>query len=116
MEKISWTDLAKNGDVLHTVKEERNIVHTIKRRKANWIGHILRRNCLLKHVIEGKTEEMIDGRGRRGKIRKQLLDDLNEAREYWKLKVEALDRTVWRTRFGRGYGPVVRQTAEWTNE
>jgi hypothetical protein len=35
------------------VKEERNIVHTIKRRKANWIGHILRRNCLLKHVTEG---------------------------------------------------------------
>jgi hypothetical protein len=44
------------NEVLHRVKEERNILHTIKRRKANWIGHILRRNCLLKHVIEGKLE------------------------------------------------------------
>jgi hypothetical protein len=41
MEKISWTDRVRNEDVLHRVKEERNIVHTIKRRKANWIGHIL---------------------------------------------------------------------------
>jgi hypothetical protein len=54
MEKISWTDRVRNEEVLHTVKEERNILHTIKRRKANCIGHILRRNCLLKHVIEGK--------------------------------------------------------------
>jgi hypothetical protein len=54
MEKISWTDLVRNEEVSHRVKEGRNIVHTIKRRKANWIGHILRRNCLLKHVIEGK--------------------------------------------------------------
>jgi hypothetical protein len=53
--EISWTDGVKNAEVLHRVKEERNIVRTIKRRKANWIGHILRRNCLLKHVIEGKT-------------------------------------------------------------
>jgi hypothetical protein len=51
MEKISWTNHVRNEEVLHRVKEERNIVHTIKRRKANWIGHILRRNCL-----EGKIE------------------------------------------------------------
>jgi hypothetical protein len=57
MEKLSWTDRVRNEEVLQRVKEERNIVHTIKRRKANWIGHILRRNCLLKHVIEGKLEE-----------------------------------------------------------
>jgi hypothetical protein len=48
--------------------------------------------------------------GRRGRTRKQLLDDLEENREYCNLKEEALDRTLWRTRFGRGYGPVVRQT------
>jgi hypothetical protein len=54
-EKISWTDRVRK-EVLHRVKEERNILHTIKRRDANWIGHILRRNCLLKHVIEGKLE------------------------------------------------------------
>jgi coproporphyrinogen III oxidase len=52
--EISWTDRVRNEEVLQRVKEERNIVHTVKRRKANWIGHILRRNCLLKHVIEGK--------------------------------------------------------------
>jgi hypothetical protein len=50
--------------------------------------------------------------GRRGRRRKQLLDDLKEKRRYWKLKEEALDRTLWRTRFGRGYGPVVRQTTK----
>jgi hypothetical protein len=102
----------RNEEVLHRVKEERNIVHTTKRRKANWIGHILRRNCLLKDVIEGKLEGRIEITGRRGRRRKQLLDDLKEKKRYCKLKEEALDRTLWRTRFGRGYGPVVRQTTE----
>jgi hypothetical protein len=50
--------------------------------------------------------------GRRGRRRKQLLDILKETRGYWKLEEEALDRTLWRTRFGRGYGPVVRLTTE----
>jgi hypothetical protein len=72
----------------------------------------LRRNCLLKHVIEGKTEGRIYVTERRGGRRKQLLDDLKETRGDWKLKEEALDRTLWIARFGRGYGPVVRQTAE----
>jgi hypothetical protein len=58
--------------------------------------------------MEGKTEVT----GRRGRRRKQLLDYLKEKRIYWKLKEEALDRTLLRTRFGRGYGLVVRQTAE----
>jgi hypothetical protein len=93
----------------YIVKEERNILYTIKRRKANWIGHILCRNCLLKHVIEGKLEGRIEMTGRRGGRRKQLLDDLKKKRRYWKLKEEALDRTLWRTRFGREYGPVTRQ-------
>jgi hypothetical protein len=100
------------NEVLHTVKEERNMLHTIKRRKANWIGHILRGICFLKHMIEGKLEKRIEMTGRRGRSVKQLLDDLKEKRSYWKLKEETLDRTLWRTRFGRGYGPVVRQTAE----
>jgi hypothetical protein len=112
MEKISWTDRVRNEEVLHRVKEERNIVHTIKGRKANWIGHILRRNCLLKHVIEGKLEGRIEMTGRRGTRRKQLLDDLKEKRRYWKLKEEALDRNLCRSRFGGDYGPVVRQTTE----
>jgi hypothetical protein len=63
-------------------------------------------------VIEGKLEGRIEVTGRRGRRRKQLLDDLKDKRRYWKLKEEALDRTVWRTHFGRGYGPVVRQTIE----
>jgi hypothetical protein len=112
MEKISWTDRVRNEEVLHRVKKERNILHKIKRRKANWIGHILRRNCLLKHVIEGQLEGRIEITGRRGRRRKQLLDDLKKKRRYWKLKEEALDRTVWRTCFRRDYGPVVRQSAE----
>jgi hypothetical protein len=65
----------------------------------------------VKHVIEGKLEGRIEMTGRRERRRKQLLDDLKEKRKYWKLK-EALDRTLWRSHFGRGYGPVVRQTTE----
>jgi hypothetical protein len=112
MEKISWTDRVRNEEVLHRVKEDRNILHAIKRRKANWIGHILCRNCLLKHVIEGKLEGRTEMTGRRGRRHKQLLDDLKEKRRYWKLKEEALDCTVWRTHFGRGYRLVVRQNTE----
>jgi hypothetical protein len=54
MEKISWTDRVRNEKVLHRVKEERNILHTIKRRKANWTGHVFRTNCILKHFTEGE--------------------------------------------------------------
>ena len=54
MEKISWTDHVRNEEVLLQVNEQRNILHAIGKRKADWIGHILRRNCLLKQVIEGR--------------------------------------------------------------
>ena len=57
-----------------------NVLHTITNKKANWMGHILRRNCLVKHVIEGKVEGRTEVKGRRVKIRKQLLDDLNPYR------------------------------------
>jgi hypothetical protein len=80
MEQISWTDRVRNEQVLYRVKEERNIQHTIKRRKVNWIGHILRRNCLLKHVIGGKLKGRIEKTGGRERRRKQLLDDLKEKR------------------------------------
>jgi len=72
----------------------------------------LRRNCLLQRVIEGKIKGVIEVTGRRGRKRRKLLDDLKERRGYSHLKEEALDRTIWRARFGRGFGPVVRQTAK----
>jgi hypothetical protein len=112
MEKISWTDQVRNEEALLRVKEQRNILHEICKRKANWISHILRRNCLLQQVIEGKIKGGIEVTGRRGRRRRKLLDGLKERRGYCHLKEEALDRTVWRAGFGRGFGPVVRQTAE----
>ena len=56
MEKISWTDHARHEEVLLRVKEQMNILHEISKRKTNWIGHILRRICLLRRVIEGKIK------------------------------------------------------------
>jgi hypothetical protein len=100
MEKISWTDRRQNEEVLHRVKEERNILHNIKRRTANWNDHILPRSYLLKHVIERKIEGGIEVTGRRGIRHKQILDDLKETRAYWELKEKTLHRTLWRTRFG----------------
>jgi hypothetical protein len=79
----------------------------INKRKVNWIGHILRRNCLLKEVIEGKMKGRIEVTRRRGRRRKELLDDLGDRRGYSHLTEEALDRIKWRNRFGRGCGPVV---------
>ena len=79
MEKISWTDHVRN-EALIRVKEQRNILHEIRKRKANWIGHILRRNCLLQRVIEGKIKRGIEVTGRRGRRRRKLLDDLKERR------------------------------------
>jgi len=98
--------------VLLRLKEQRNILHEIRKRKANWIGYILRRNCLLQGVIEGKIKMGIEVTGRRGRRRRKLPDDLKERRGYSHLKEEALDRTMWRAGFGRGFGPVVRQTAK----
>jgi hypothetical protein len=72
--------------------------------------------CLLQQVIEGKIKGGIEVTGRRGRRRRKLLDNLKERRGYSHLKEEALDLTVWRAGFGRGFGPVVRQTAKWMNE
>ena len=112
IEKISWTDLVRNEEVLLRVKEQRNILREISKRKANWIGHILRRNCLLQRVIEGNINGRIEVTGRRGRRRRKLLVDLKERRGYSHLKEEALVRTMWRARFGRGFGPVIRQTTK----
>ena len=104
----------ENKELLHIVKVERDSLHetnkqTNKRRKGKWIGHIFRKNCLLKHVIEEKLG-VLKRRRRRSKL---LLEVFKEKTGYWKLKYQALRRTFWRTHFGRGYGPLVRQTAVW---
>ena len=55
MEKIIWTERVQNEEVLHTIKEDSNILQTPKQRKANWIGHLCR-NCLLKTWYLGKDK------------------------------------------------------------
>jgi len=94
------------------VRNEDVLLHEIRKRKANWTGHILRRNCLLQRVIEGKIKRGIEVTGRRRRRHRKLLVYLKESRGYYYLKEEALDRTMWRARFGRGFGPVVRQTTK----
>jgi len=78
------------NEVLHRVKEERNFVRLIKRRKANWIGHILSRNCF----TEGKIEGWIEVTGRCGSRCEQLLDDLIEKRGYWKQRGSTRSHSV----------------------
>ena len=105
--EIIWTDHVRNEGVIQKSQggEENPTDSTI--------GYILCRNCLLKFIVEGTIESRIEVTGRRWIKHKQLLDDLKGKRRYWKLKEDALGRPLWRTHFGRGYGPVVRQTAEW---
>ena len=90
MEKISWTDHVRNEDALLTVKEQRNILHEIRKRKASWIDHILRRNCLLQRVIDGKIQGEIEVTGRQRRRRTKLLDGLKERRGYSHLR-----RKLW---------------------
>ena len=93
--------------MLLRVNEQWHILHEIRKRKANWIGHILS-----KQVIEGKIKGEMEVTRRRGRRRKKLLDDLKDRRGYSHLKEEALDRTMWRNRFRGGFEPVVRQNTE----
>jgi hypothetical protein len=79
-EKVRRVDHLKNELLLHRIKDSNNLC-IIKRRKANWIGHIVRRNCLLKHISEGKRDGRIKVMERRGRRCKQLLDDLKEGED-----------------------------------
>jgi hypothetical protein len=88
METIISIERLRNG-VLHREKEEGKILHAIRRRETNWICYILRRNCILKHVIDRNIAGRIERTGRRGRRHKQLLDDLKEKRGCRKLKGEA---------------------------
>ena len=94
MEKIKWSEKVTNEQVLDLLGEKRTLINNILRRKANWIGHILRKNCLLLGAFEGQMME-VKGVGRR---RTQLLDYLRN-RSYWELKEEAEDRKRWRRQF-----------------
>jgi len=86
MEKISSTDHVSNEEVLLRVKEQRNTLNEISKRKANWIGHVLRRNWLLQRVIEGEIKGEIEVTWRRGRRRRKLPNDLKERRGYSHLK------------------------------
>ena len=112
MEKSSWTDGVRIEKGLKRVKEDKNALQTIKTRKAHWIGHILRRNCLLKQVTERNIEGWIEVTERRERRCTQLLSDLKEKTGYCKLKEEAVYRTVLKGHFGRDCGPVVRHARE----
>jgi len=83
-------DHVRNEEVLQRIKEDRDILHRIKRRKANWICHIR----FLKHVIQGKVKGRIQATGRRGR-QMWLLEDLKENIGYRKLKEELLYRNLW---------------------
>ena len=75
--------------VLERIGEKRKLLNDILQRKANWIGHILRRNCLLRDAIEGRQMTELKEVGKR---RTQLLNDLGNRRRHWELKEEAEDR------------------------
>jgi hypothetical protein len=81
-------------EVVRRIKEEMNVLHKIKRRKADGIGHILCRKCLKKRIIDGKVEGWMEGEGRRGRRLKQPLHDRKEMKTQWKLNEETPERTL----------------------
>ena len=83
-----------NAQVIERIGEKRTLLNSILRRKVNWIGYILRRNCLLHDVIEGQMTEV-----NTGKRRTQLLDDLRNRKRYWELKEEAKYLKRWTREF-----------------
>ena len=92
MGKIKWSEKVTNEQVFERIGEKRILLNNILRRKANWIGHILRRNCLHQDAIDEQMTEV----KRVGRRRTQLLDDLKSRRGYWELKEEADDRKRWK--------------------
>lgn len=109
IEKVKWNERVTNDEVLRRVGERKIILNTIIQRKANWIGHILRREGLIHDVIEGK----IKGTAGRGRRRIQHLDDMKDGGRYFRLKDEAGDREHWRQKFSvRRHGPATRQNTK----
>lgn len=95
MEEIKWTYKTRNEEVLRRVKEKQNILKAIRKRKASWLGQILRRDCLQKPVIEGKIIGMRGG----GRRRFGMLTDLMRGRTYARMKEDTQDRNTWRAQF-----------------
>ena len=99
--EISWTDHVRSEKVLLRVNEQRNILNEIRKWKANWIGHILRRTCLLSQVIEGKIKGEMEVTRRRGRRCRKLLDDLKDRRGYSHFKggrsrLHCVEESFWR--------------------
>uniref|UniRef100_A0A8D8SEP2 Craniofacial development protein 2 n=1 Tax=Cacopsylla melanoneura TaxID=428564 RepID=A0A8D8SEP2_9HEMI len=92
IENIIWSDKVRNEEVLRRVGEERSILKTIKKRKRSWLGHILRRDCLQKRIMEGE----IKGTRSRGAKKFGMLTDILENKTFEELKEEAQDRIRWR--------------------
>jgi hypothetical protein len=90
MEKVKWPETVTNEEVLERIGSERTLLNNILRRKANWAGHILKRNCTLHDAIEG---QMMEVKGVR-RIRTQINGDLRNRGRYWVLKEEA-SRSRW---------------------
>jgi hypothetical protein len=93
-EEIKWSEKVTTGEVLEQIGEKMTLLNNILRRNANWIGHILRRSCLLHDAIEGQMTE-VKGVGRRT----QLFDYLRNRRKCWELKEETEDRKRWKRQF-----------------
>jgi len=82
-----------NEEVLKRIGEKRQVIRDIKKRKANWLGHVMRRDCLLRDAIEGTVE----GKRKRGRRRYQLMDDVRAGRKYCDTKNLAQNRYAWRS-------------------
>ena len=105
IEKISWRDHVRNEEVLRRAGEERSLRTTIWKRKAKWIGHVMRqKEGMLRTLIEGRAE----GKRSRGRKRMAMLDDIRQGRDYHTIKEEAFDRGRWRTTVLAG--PALGQT------
>ena len=97
MEKISYMDRITNEEVLRRVQENRNLISNVLKRKASWIGHILRRIGLMHDTLKRNIEG--GNASRLGSRRIQILDDRTNRKRYWELKEEVENREGWRTRF-----------------
>uniref|UniRef100_A0A8D8TDU0 Craniofacial development protein 2 n=1 Tax=Cacopsylla melanoneura TaxID=428564 RepID=A0A8D8TDU0_9HEMI len=92
VESIKWSDKIRHEEVLRRVDEERVILKTIRKRKGSWLGHILRRDCLQRRIMEGQ----IEGARSRGRRKFGILTDIAQGRSFEQLKENSQDREKWR--------------------